>query len=88
MPLSDFSCNKCNHIFELFHSQTSWEAREIPCPECGTNDVQKYFGNSNVGLVSNVTQLNRIVPTGFKDVLKAVKGGAGKHANETTFQSI
>jgi putative FmdB family regulatory protein len=88
MPLSDFKCDDCGTIFELYHSNDDWAARTIPCAECGSTHLGKYFGNSNVGIVHNVTQLNKLVPTGMKDVLKSIKGGAGRHANETTFQSI
>ena len=56
MPIYEFSCKKCNTVFERFVLSSS-AAREVKCPRCGAEDVQKMMssfsrgsGFSNLGL--------------------------------------
>ena len=35
MPLYDYECVKCAHVFEVFH-KLSEEGTDYPCPKCGT----------------------------------------------------
>ena len=46
MPTYDYRCEKCDHVFELFHGMT--ETPEIECPECGHDKAEKQVG---VGLI-------------------------------------
>ncbi len=42
MPLFDFRCTACEHVFEV--RLTSGAAQDTPtCPECGTADVERIW---------------------------------------------
>ena len=41
MPLYDFKCRDCNHIWEVRQSS---EAEPPPCPECTKRNVHIYWG--------------------------------------------
>jgi putative FmdB family regulatory protein len=40
MPLYDFECRKCSHIFEAF-LRLSEGTDELPCPKCGAGNPRK-----------------------------------------------
>ena len=40
MPLYDFECQKCNHVFEAFQ-RLSEGPDELPCPACGAVNPRK-----------------------------------------------
>jgi putative FmdB family regulatory protein len=40
MPLYQFSCKKCNQIFEMF-LRSSEANRKVPCPSCKSDDVER-----------------------------------------------
>ncbi len=45
MPIYEYSCNKCNHGFEILI-----RGDEKPlCPECGDGDLAKKFSVFGVG---------------------------------------
>ncbi len=33
MPTYEYECNKCGHVFDVFHSMTA--KPRVKCPECG-----------------------------------------------------
>ena len=44
MPIFDFRCSKCEHMFEKIVLK---ESAEIICPKCGCNSVQKMVSSTN-----------------------------------------
>ena len=40
MPLYDYECVKCAHVFEVFH-KLSEEGTDYPCPKCGAAKSRK-----------------------------------------------
>ncbi|MBN1880675.1 MAG: zinc ribbon domain-containing protein [Deltaproteobacteria bacterium] len=49
MPLYEYKCRKCGHVFDVIH-KISEDARDVPCPVCGTKDPVK-----QMSAVSSVT---------------------------------
>lgn len=47
MPIYEFKCEKCGHLFEYFAQKTGEQASE--CPQCGASDVKKQFSTFNAG---------------------------------------
>ena len=52
MPIYEYRCKNCNHLFEelVFSSLTSDE--DVVCPKCGTNKAEKMmsaFSSSAAG---------------------------------------
>lgn len=48
MPTYDYSCDACNHEFELFQSITAQPEKK--CPKCKKNKLRRLFG-AGAGLV-------------------------------------
>jgi putative FmdB family regulatory protein len=71
MPLYDYKCSKCEHIFEKFKSISNMEQPcSEPCPSCNElNTVQKMV--NGVGLVQ--WEKNLRPDDTFTDLLKQVK---------------
>jgi len=49
MPIYEFRCIRCGHIFELLRLKKESKEVEMKCPECGSKRVEKVL--SRVGLV-------------------------------------
>ena len=43
MPLYDFRCRGCGHVFETLCSSQDKEAGRVPCPECGATDLDRAY---------------------------------------------
>lgn len=48
MPIFDYKCEKCDHVFEKIVSFSDADKKQ-ECPKCGHNKTKKQFTNS-VGL--------------------------------------
>ena len=48
MPTYDYSCDACNHEFEIFESITAQPQKK--CPKCKKNKLRRLFG-AGAGLV-------------------------------------
>lgn len=79
MPMYQYQCSYCSYEFEELHKI---DERHIPCekecPDCQT------LGTVNIKIgkmhILSSTKTNLTPPEGFKDVLRAIKNGAGKHS--------
>ncbi len=40
MPIYEFKCSKCEHIFEVMGSYAERE-QPHPCPQCGSTEVKQ-----------------------------------------------
>ena len=41
MPIFEYKCNSCNHVFEEFVFSSNTDSATIVCPECGTKNAEK-----------------------------------------------
>jgi len=41
MPVYDYVCNDCQNSFELVLTLTEHEQDNIPCPKCGSKNVEQ-----------------------------------------------
>ncbi|MDH7486555.1 MAG: zinc ribbon domain-containing protein [Anaerolineae bacterium] len=56
MPLYEYRCQKCDHLFELF--VRLGREPELKCPRCGSTEVRKafsLFGTTAAGSASGST---------------------------------
>jgi putative FmdB family regulatory protein len=44
MPLYDYTCTSCDHIWEVSKKMTDPNPAE--CPNCKSNNVEKYWGET------------------------------------------
>jgi putative FmdB family regulatory protein len=44
MPLYDYECVKCTHIFEIFH-KIDEDSKNMTCPKCGAKKPKKLVSN-------------------------------------------
>ena len=51
MPIFEFKCSKCNHVFEEFVFSSNVDMSALECPECGEKNVRKLMSafSSSVG---------------------------------------
>ncbi|MFZ3090124.1 MAG: zinc ribbon domain-containing protein [Nitrospirota bacterium] len=40
MPIYEYRCKKCNHIFDIIQKSTA-EKKDVMCPECGGKETEK-----------------------------------------------
>lgn len=45
MPLYDYRCTKCKHIWEVNKKIT--EPHPTECPNCNSTTIERYHGNSD-----------------------------------------
>jgi putative FmdB family regulatory protein len=43
MPMFEYRCRDCSHIFEKYRSACGVEKEEPACPACGKGNVEKVF---------------------------------------------
>ena len=51
MPLYEFRCSSCGHVFEELIFRQS-EVAELECPECGAQQVDKLMSSFSAGSAS------------------------------------
>jgi len=44
MPLYDYECAECAHVFEVFH-KVDEESKNIVCPKCGAKKSKKLISH-------------------------------------------
>ena len=52
MPLYEFECKKCEHVFDKILTIKEMETVKLACPQCGSDDIRKLIssGGIKVGL--------------------------------------
>jgi len=45
MPLFEFTCRKCGHAFEELVTASDAGSGKVPCPACGSRQVEKGFSS-------------------------------------------
>jgi len=51
MPIYEFRCLRCEHVFELLKLKKEREEVEMKCPECGHKKVERVL--SRIGVVKS-----------------------------------
>lgn len=51
MPIYEFRCLRCGHVFELLKLKKSDEEVEMKCPECGSKKVERAL--SRIGVIKS-----------------------------------
>lgn len=82
MPVYDYQCKKCKHVFEKFSTIAD---REIPlsepCPECKEeNSVERYITEVGLAYGFRGSTIQSHAPEGFKDILRNMKHKIGRPA--------
>jgi putative FmdB family regulatory protein len=67
MPLYDFECSKCSHVFEVFLKITE-DFEKLPCPQCGAQKPRKLVSafRTNVWSTFLDNLERRVSPEKFK----------------------
>lgn len=50
MPLFEFSCRKCSHVFEELMTSAQLADSKLKCPACGSARVEKAFSSFATGV--------------------------------------
>ena len=45
MPIYEFKCLGCGHVFELLKLKKDDEKTRMKCPECGSEDVERVLSS-------------------------------------------
>lgn len=72
MPLYEFQCAKCMHVFDEFLTVSNRDTPiDKPCPSCGeSGSIGKVFGTPPI---ADSVKLGRIKPPGaFRDILQRI----------------
>ncbi len=82
MPTYDYKCQKCGHVFEVFHAMSA--SPKVVCEKCGDGKVKRLIG-AGAGLIFKgtgfyQTDYKKVTPPAEKK-LNAKKGASdGKTA--------
>jgi putative FmdB family regulatory protein len=48
MPIYEFKCLQCGHVFELLKLKKENEGLEMKCPKCSSSEVEKILSTMNI----------------------------------------
>jgi putative FmdB family regulatory protein len=48
MPIYEFRCLGCGHVFEFLKLKKETDGREMKCPKCNSTEVEKVLSTVNV----------------------------------------
>lgn len=80
MPQYGYKCNDCEHVFErTLKIKDRNQPVEEACPECNTHGaiIKTLDAPKTVSGVG--TNIQSKTPDGFRDVLREIKAGSGRH---------
>jgi putative FmdB family regulatory protein len=78
--LYGYTCQKCKHVFDLNCSVSDRDkATREPCPACSAEAVTRDVSAANISYTGFIS-LHKRAGSGFNDLLKKIKKGAGKNA--------
>lgn len=65
MPIYEYKCNKCGHIYEALQSIDS-DSDDLQCPKCGAKEATKLFSTFASGEGARSTSSAGCIPrSGF-----------------------
>lgn len=72
MPLYDYECGKCDHVFEVFHKIN--ETPDLACPKCKAEKPRKVITQARTDAWSKFldNMEKRVNPHKFRHNLKEV----------------
>ncbi|MCD6320328.1 MAG: zinc ribbon domain-containing protein [Candidatus Desulfofervidaceae bacterium] len=59
MPIYEFRCLRCGHVFELFRVRSEEEV-EMKCPECGGKELERVMSRVSISTSSGSTPRSTI----------------------------
>jgi putative FmdB family regulatory protein len=48
MPIYEFKCNTCRHMFDVIESVHEHDEHKEKCPKCNSEDIERVIGAINV----------------------------------------
>ena len=45
MPVYEFSCGNCGHVFEMIMSLSEMQEAAVSCPRCQSSEVEQQLGS-------------------------------------------
>ena len=48
MPIYEFKCNTCRHLFDVIESVHDHDEHKERCPKCNSEDIERVLGAVNV----------------------------------------
>ncbi len=58
MPIYEFRCLRCSHIFELLSLKKD-DLVEVKCPECAFSEVERVISRANVSVASGASSTSK-----------------------------
>ena len=52
MPFYDLKCKECGKEFNVMATMTEKEEKKIPCPDCGSRDLDRIYAKMNLSVGS------------------------------------
>jgi putative FmdB family regulatory protein len=49
MPIYEFRCLKCNHVFELLNLKQETKGIKMKCPKCKSPEVERILSSVSIG---------------------------------------
>jgi len=56
MPFYDMKCKKCEFEFNVMATIEEKENKLIPCPGCGSKDLERVYTKSNISVKSRAAE--------------------------------
>jgi putative FmdB family regulatory protein len=79
MPLYEYQCSACNHLWDDFYTIAKRNApTRKPCPKCGKKKITK-LAASNTKVIDPVRLGITRPDHGFKDVISKIKKAHPRH---------
>lgn len=80
MPTYSFQCKSCEAVVDVKNNIINRDdPLKEPCPKCGTvGEMVRLLDSPNITSGTPMNYGSRL-PDGFKDVLRHMKKGSGKH---------
>lgn len=80
MPSYSFNCENCGHRFDASNNIINRDLpTQEPCPSCGTDGSVRRTVTAPKIVSGSPDHIGSKIPAGFRDVLKNIKKGSGKH---------
>ncbi len=61
MPIYEFRCLNCGHIFELLKLKKETEKVKMKCPKCSSKEVERVLSTINIGRSSSGKKTKQMI---------------------------
>jgi putative FmdB family regulatory protein len=66
MPVYDYRCKECRKRFEVFMSYSEYGVRQVVCPKCGSDNIQRRIGRVRIARSDESRLESFDDPSGFE----------------------